>query len=315
MLGNRSFVVLDFLPDPSTIDVDRPCRIYGWPNTVLCGKQSDYYFPNHDAPLSLHCNYKGAASYEESGQRYVVDDSSYILFNEGQRYSITIRAEEPVEAFYIFFRPRYAEEVHASFFHEQRHLLDDPFSAHQGTIRFIDTKYEHNDIVSPHLGRIHGLMQLGMATDEQLEEEFSMLMGALIRSQYDTHQHLDRLSALKHTTRIELYKRLLRARDFIESSYTSEIPLTRIANEAYLSPHHFLRQFKLLFGKTPHQYVVSKRLELALRLLRDQSYSITEICTKVGFESLGSFSWMFKKKFGVSPDQYRKSLMTIITPY
>jgi len=157
-------------------------------------------------------------------------------------------------------------------------------------------------------------MKLGMATDEQLEEEFSILMGALLRSQYDTHQHLERLPALKYTTRIELYKRLLRARDFIESSYTSEIPLSRIASEAYLSPHHFLRQFKLLFGKTPHQYVVSKRLELALRLLQDRSISITEICGKIGFESLGSFSWMFKKRFGVSPDQYRKNMEIIILP-
>jgi AraC family transcriptional regulator len=312
MLGNRSFVVLDFLPDPSTIDVDRPCHIYGWPNMVLCGKQSEYYFPDHDAPLSLHCNYKGTASYEESGQRYRVDDSSYMLFNEGQRYSITIRSDEPVEAFYIFFRPHYAQEVHASLFHEQRYLLDDPSSAHQGTIHFIDAKYDHNDVVSPYLGRIHGLMQLGMATDEHLEEEFSLLMGAMLRSQYDTLQHMERLPALKLATRVELYKRLLRARDFIESSYTSEIPLTRIANEAYLSPHHFLRQFKLLFGKTPHQYVVSKRLELALRLLQDNTISITEICSKVGFESLGSFSWMFKKKFGVSPDQYRKNKTTII---
>jgi AraC-like DNA-binding protein len=157
-------------------------------------------------------------------------------------------------------------------------------------------------------------MKLGIATDEHLEEEFSLLMGAMLRSQYDTHVHLDRLSALKHTTRVELYKRLLRARDFIESSYTSEIPLTRIANEAYLSPHHFLRQFKLLFGKTPHQYVISKRLELALNLLKDNSYSITEICSRVGFESLGSFSWMFKKRFGISPDHYRKKMTTIFIP-
>ncbi len=311
MLGNRSFVVLDFLPDPSTIDIDRPCRIYGWPNTVICGKVSEYYFPEHDAPLSLHCHYNGNAQYEESGQHYHIDESSYLLINQGQRYSITIRSEEPVEALYVFFKPGYAEEVHSSFFHEQRHLLDDPYSA-KGTIRFIDAKYDHNEVVSPYLGRIHSLMQLGMATDEHLEEEFSLLMGAMLRSQYDTHQHMEKLPALKRTTRIELYKRLLRARDFIESSYTSEIPLTRIAHEAYLSPHHFLRQFKLLFGMTPHQYVVSKRLELALDLLKDNSFSITEICNKVGFESLGSFSWMFKKKFGDSPDQYRKKMAGII---
>lgn len=313
MLGNRSFVVLDFLPDPSTIDINRPCTIYGWPNTVICGKESEYYFPEHDAPLSLHCHYKGNGKYEERGQHYYIDESSYLLINQGQRYSITIHSEEPVEALYVFFRPGYAEEVYTSFIHEQRNLLDDPYRV-EGTIRFIDAKYDHNEVVSPYLSRIHTLMQLSMATDEHLEEEFSLLMEGLIRSQYDTHEHIEKLPALKHTTRIELYKRLLRARDFIESSYTSEIPLTRIASEAYLSPHHFLRQFKLLFGKTPHQYVVSKRLELAIRLLQDNSLSITEICSKVGFESLGSFSWMFKKRFGVSPDQYRKKVTSLITP-
>lgn len=312
MLGSRSFVVLDFLPDPSTIDINSPCHIYGWPNTVICGKTSEYYFPEHDAPLSLHCHYNGHAHYEEGGKHYYVDETSYLLFNRGQRYSVAIRSAEPVETLFVFFREGYAEEVHASLFSDQEQNLEEEFSATE-KIQFIDAKYSHNDVVSPHLGRIHSLMQRGMATDEHLEEEFSLIMSALLRNHFQTHQHVDKLSGLKQTTRVELYKRLLRAKDFIESSYTSEIPLSRIAHEAYLSPHHFLRQFKLVFGKTPHQYVVTKRLELALELLGNNSYSITEICNKVGFESLGSFSWMFKKKFGDSPEQYRKKITGKLT--
>jgi AraC family transcriptional regulator len=173
------------------------------------------------------------------------------------------------------------------------------------------TKYTHNDLVSPRLERMRNLVGLGLSSDEQLDEEFSLLMEALLRNQYDTQFYIDKLPALKHTTRVELYKRLVRARDFIESSFTEEIPLTRIANEAYLSPHHFLRQFKLLFGKTPHQYVTAKRLGYAVELLEDNTYSISDICSRVGFESLGSFSWMFKRKFGVSPDQYRKKMNSI----
>ena len=118
-----------------------------------------------------------------------------------------------------------------------------------------------------------------------------------------------RLPALRESTRTELSGRLLRAKDYMDANYRAKLPLAEMAQIAYLSPHHFLRSFKLAFGVTPHQYLISLRLDAARHALTDGAQTVSEICNEVGFESLGSFSWLFKKHYGLSPDQDRKKII------
>ena len=95
----------------------------------------------------------------------------------------------------------------------------------------------------------------------------------------------------------------------MEANYHTKLPLAEMAQIAFLSPHHFLRSFKLAFGVTPHQYIISLRLDAARHSLITCERTVSEICSEVGFESLGSFSWLFKKHYGLSPDQYRKKII------
>jgi transcriptional regulator GlxA family with amidase domain len=99
----------------------------------------------------------------------------------------------------------------------------------------------------------------------------------------------------------------------MEANYRTKLPLAAMAEVAYLSPHHFLRSFKLAFGVTPHQYLIGLRLDAARHALTTGTRSVSEICTEIGFESLGSFSWLFKKHYGLSPDQYRKKIVESAT--
>lgn len=116
------------------------------------------------------------------------------------------------------------------------------------------------------------------------------------------------LPAARPTTRTELYRRLWRAREFLEASFTERVTLPDIAAAAELSPHHLLRLFKAVFGETPHQLTTRRRLERAEELLLSTDRSVTDICFDVGFESLGSFSTLFKARFGLSPAQRRAAL-------
>ena len=77
------------------------------------------------------------------------------------------------------------------------------------------------------------------------------------------------------------------------------------AKAAHLSPYHFHRMFKLAFQQTPMQFLQERRLAAARRLLVATDQPITAICFAVGFESLGSFSWLFRKRFALSPSQFR----------
>ncbi|MEZ4680954.1 MAG: helix-turn-helix transcriptional regulator [Caldilineaceae bacterium] len=82
--------------------------------------------------------------------------------------------------------------------------------------------------------------------------------------------------------------------------------LDAIAHVAALSPNHLLRSFKALFHTTPHQYLTEQRLIHASHLLRTTELSITTICLAVGFQSIGSFSALFRRRFGLSPVQFRQ---------
>ncbi|WP_036219655.1 helix-turn-helix domain-containing protein [Calidithermus chliarophilus] len=101
-------------------------------------------------------------------------------------------------------------------------------------------------------------------------------------------------------------RRLLRARDFLREAYHQPLNLPRIAAQANLSPHHFLRAYKRAFQETPHDTLTRLRLERAKTLLRQGELSVSEVCLEVGFESLSTFSGLFLREVGLPPSHYRK---------
>jgi AraC family transcriptional regulator len=91
----------------------------------------------------------------------------------------------------------------------------------------------------------------------------------------------------------------------MESSLDSSLPLEEVAAQSCLSPFHLHRLFARAFGETPHQYLVRRRIERAADLLARTDTPVTLICLECGFQSLGSFSSLFRKRLGASPMQYR----------
>src|SRR6516225_3959339 len=90
--------------------------------------------------------------------------------------------------------------------------------------------------------------------------------------------------------------RLCRARDLIRDFLDQPVSLDDCAEEAGLSPWHALRAFRAAFGETPKEFHTRLRLDRAKRLLTTTSRSVTEVCFDVGFQSLGTFSTLFRKK-------------------
>ncbi|MFW6092049.1 MAG: helix-turn-helix domain-containing protein [Actinomycetota bacterium] len=103
-----------------------------------------------------------------------------------------------------------------------------------------------------------------------------------------------------------LARHLLRVRDLIDRAYAEPLDLAALARSASVSPSYFSRSFKAAFGETPHQYLMSRRMERAKALLRSTDTSVTDVCLAVGFTSLGSFSAQFRRFVGDSPTAYRE---------
>src|SRR5215813_3894324 len=109
-----------------------------------------------------------------------------------------------------------------------------------------------------------------------------------------------------NTNSVDVRERLSRARKFIDESYQLPLDLAAISRQACLSRYHFLRLFRQAFQTTPHQYLIQRRIARAKELLRLNNLPVTDICFEVGFESLGSFSSLFRKRVGDAPATYRR---------
>lgn len=106
---------------------------------------------------------------------------------------------------------------------------------------------------------------------------------------------------------LNAHKPVRLARLLLDRRYDAPITIEDLSREVALSPYYLIRAFKHVYKQTPHQYLVGQRIARAKELLRNSELSITEICAAIGFESLGSFSTLFRKVAGVSPRAYRIS--------
>lgn len=105
--------------------------------------------------------------------------------------------------------------------------------------------------------------------------------------------------------RLKPHTQVRLARLLLDRRYDTPITIKDLSREVALSPYYLIRTFRRAYKQTPHQYMVGKRIARAKELLRTSDLSVTEICATVGFESLGSFSTLFRKVAGVSPHAYR----------
>jgi len=106
-----------------------------------------------------------------------------------------------------------------------------------------------------------------------------------------------------------MYRRIVEAKHFMDQNFKENIDLDKISDQANFSKFHFLRIFKSAFGMSPYQYLTELRLKQAKELLKDEN-RISTVCFELGFESIQSFSKLFKKHFAESPSSYQKRLHT-----
>jgi len=100
-------------------------------------------------------------------------------------------------------------------------------------------------------------------------------------------------------------EKVIQARSFIDQNFSSNIALDDIASEVFLSRFHFIRLFKKMYGRTPHQYMVAVRIMNAKTLLR-AGVPVAETCFAIGFDSITTFTGLFRRMTGSTPAVFQK---------
>lgn len=259
-------------------------------SAVLNGRGRQYTVEGYRTTLSLKSVVRGAARYITPQGQYLVTPDTFLVLNEGQRYSLEFEGCAETETLCPFFQPGFVEQAAGS----------------ATALEFCERLYPKTGAVGRALAAFAPGLRAPHASAPWLEDRMYGLAQALADLRLATQREAESFPGLRPATRIELYRRLHRGRDFILSCYDQPLTVAAVARVAGLAPFHFQRMFKAAFGRTPMQFLQDTRLDVARRLLAGGDAPVTEICLAVGFESLGSFSWLFHKRFGASPRAFRE---------
>ncbi|MBS4175260.1 AraC family transcriptional regulator [Bacillus sp. FJAT-49736] len=275
-------------------------------NFVLHAKSDQFYWEGI-GQLSIKTFSNGNAYYKTSKGFFAVEESRYLLLNEGA-YTISIEEKKEVESFCVFFKEGFAAEVAKSLIESNDKLLSDPFKV-TSSIGFFEKTYPTSDTLSSQIKTFKQNLSALQHDPNGYEEQFYKLMQTILIEHTNTWKEVESLSAIRHSTREELYRRVSIANDYIRCYYDKPIKLDEIAQIAFLSTNHLLRTYSQIYGKTPHQHISELRIQKAKKLLSNLEDNMTEITFKLGFQNPVSFSKMFKQYVGISPLEYRKKVI------
>jgi AraC-like DNA-binding protein len=274
-------------------------------SAVLNGIAQHYHVQHYCTSLTLKSVVRGAALYVTRQGRHLVTEDTFLVLNHGQEYSLEFQGKQATtETLSPFFQRGFVEHIAYSVATPAVRQLDE-ITQDTPIKDFCERLYPRSGRIASLLGRLHrGLQKVGDCSP-WLEDQFFALGAALVELRHGVHAEIDQFPAQRPSTRVELYRRLHRGRDFLSSCCSEPVSVAMAAKASHLSPYHFHRMFKLAFHQTPMQFVQECRLTRARRLIEGTDQPITSVCFAVGFESPGSFSWLFRKRFGLSPRQLR----------
>ncbi len=267
-------------------------------NAILNARGTGHHEARFAGPLSIKTVSRGRATWETRDGRFELMPGSLLLLNHGEEYTITTDALQPVETFCLFFARGFVEDAYRAATTSSEKLLDLKQTL---AISFFEKLHFDSPLVAE-VARARARLD----RQECLSSTFYSTAIELVRAQVDVDLRTSRLPSLRAATRAELVRRLGIATAYLHANSDRGVTIAEAAREACLSPFHFHRLFTRFHGVTPHRYLSRLRLERARALLRASDRSVIDVAAECGFESLGSFTTLYKRTFGVSPGVAKK---------
>jgi len=295
------------LPDHSRPDFDEAAHFsrFQQQNIIFNAISNKSFCDRHIGCLSIKTVLGGEESYGVGKRRLTIRPGQVLILNNDQEYSCRIDTAGQVRVQSVFFRKEFASAVFHDMLHKEEVLLDNPFEKPVRTPEFFQAIDHIDPLLENDLKNLMHLLDENVYDGDMVVEQLLFLLRHLIRMHKTEVKRANRVDAVKRSTKTEIFKRLCIARDILHSSYADKPDLPAISRAACLSTPQLVRQFKIVFQTTPHQYLVKIKLSQAARLLQQTSTPVHEITWRCGFEDTSAFCRAFTAAYGVSPLRYR----------
>jgi AraC-like DNA-binding protein len=247
----------------------------------------------------------GTEHYGMQGQNHFVRAGQYLLVNEKRRFDIELPySRAAVRGFCITLSDAVISEATRCGTHTDEQLLDDPRGT-SAAADFAEMIHPAGDALGDLLAGLTAHMDSATGRVAQSDDVLFMhIAEALLVSQ----QKLCRttmLAARRTSTREELYRRIVHAKSMMDEAPERIVTIGALAQEAALSEFHFMRCFRQLYGLSPHQYLIRRRILNAAELL-SHHLPVSEVALRCGFPDLQTFSKAFRKHYGCAPSHFSR---------
>jgi AraC family transcriptional regulator len=256
-----------------------------------------YESPEHIAGTGILCMLSGHGEYGVNGKKESLDRHSFLVINHGSRLSMCFR-EKDAQPLMLFFRTSLITAAAGN---------DPSLPAQSLDLSWLERIHPQSEALRD---RLEWLANLDNCCSSFCALKADSLISGILEQL--NHQAMlanrlsTRLAVARRSTRIDLYKRLSMTREWITDNYAAPITLNDMGKKAALNEQHFLRMFRECFGLTPHRFLVQTRLQAARKMLLESGEKVSVICRSAGFESLSSFSGLFRQQFGRTPTTFRR---------
>lgn len=238
------------------------------------------------------------------GRDLIVDSSTFLVLQNGERYSMNIDSLRPVETCCVFFGGGYVERMAQDATTPLESSLDSPWRS-AASVQFLSRLHvDAKGAVLPQMWSLAKRCALELQPSG-FEEDFLTLSERLLLLYKEIKSQMARVPAVKASTREELFRRLQIAREYLHGSLHTRVSLEDVGREACISPYHLHRAFKRVFRLTPHAYLTRLRLERARALLQSGNTAL-ETTLELGFASPSAFTRLFRAHYGVPPSAHSK---------
>jgi AraC-like DNA-binding protein len=298
------------LPDHNAPGFDEQAHFqqFGKENMIFNAASRTAGCSNHVGCLSLKTVFAGEEWYQVDDHAIAVRPGHFLILNDDQNYSCRIDRDEGARTFSVFFEKRFAAAAFHDLLRSDDRLIDAPFYVSDSIPEFFQTLHAVEPPLAARLHRLAARLDHDGYDRGFVDEQLLFLLRWLLRTYRSDTRLLQRVDAIRPTTRKEIFKRLCVARDILHSSFQASLDLDRLSGQACLSKPQLIRHFKNAFDQTPHQYLIGVRLHHAAQLLKGGSLPIQEISWRCGYADLSAFCRVFKRAYGVQPEKYRRSM-------